>query len=70
MAPGRVDGFNAFDDDYEDMTGSYSIFMWKFVSQIRLQSTNRAIIWYNLNRQLKSFALEWPINYNIIIYEP
>ena len=21
MAPGRVDGFVAFDDDYEDMTG-------------------------------------------------
>ena len=23
MAPGRVDGFVAFDDDYEDMTGWY-----------------------------------------------
>ena len=25
MAPGRIDGFVAFDDDYEDMTGSYFI---------------------------------------------
>ena len=24
MAPGRVDGFVAFDDDYEDMTGWYT----------------------------------------------
>ena len=23
MAPGRIDGFVAFDDDYEDMTGSF-----------------------------------------------
>ena len=43
MAPGRIDGFNAFDDDYEDMTGSYFILMSKFGSQIRFQSINRVI---------------------------
>ena len=29
MAPGRIDGFVAFDDDYEDMTGPYSFLMAK-----------------------------------------